>query len=53
MSTEAKIKLHGGCSSVARICGVHKTTVFRWKSGKSPMPETARRLLALVGIAKQ
>lgn len=41
----AIIKRNGGCSAVARMCGVHRATVFRWQSGKSPMPEVARRLL--------
>jgi hypothetical protein len=44
-SPRSIIKRHGGCSKVARVCCVHKTTVFRWQSGKSPMPAVARRLL--------
>ena len=41
----AIIKRNGGPTAVARVCCVHRTTVFRWQSGKSPMSATAFRLL--------
>lgn len=34
------IKRFGGCSAVARACGVHKTTAFKWQSGKHAMPDS-------------
>jgi DNA-binding transcriptional regulator YdaS (Cro superfamily) len=44
-TTKQTIKRMGGASKVARMCCVHRTTVCRWMSGKSPMPDIARRLL--------
>ena len=44
-TTKQMIKRMGGVSKVARLCCVHRTTVFRWQAGKSPMPAMARRLL--------
>jgi hypothetical protein len=45
---KALIKRHGGCSKVARTCGVHRTTVFRWQSGKAPINPTALALLTKI-----
>lgn len=46
MNIKSIIKRHGGYSGLARLVGVHRTTIYRWQAGKSPMPETAKRLLA-------
>lgn len=35
----------GGAVKAARLCGVHKTTVYRWIKGTSPFPQAAYRTL--------
>lgn len=35
----------GGAVKAARLCGVHKTTVYRWLRGASPLPQAAYRTL--------
>lgn len=40
------IKRMGGATAVSRICHVNVSTAFRWKSGSTDMPMSARLLLA-------
>jgi DNA-binding transcriptional regulator YdaS (Cro superfamily) len=49
MTQRDLIKRHGGATAVARVLGVHVTTVFRWQRDASRMPASAH--IALCHIA--
>jgi hypothetical protein len=35
----------GGVNKAARICGVHRSTIYRWIRGAVPVPQAAYRAL--------
>jgi transcriptional regulator with XRE-family HTH domain len=40
-------------AALARACGVHRSTIARWKQGEAPAPENARMLRELATVVSR